>query len=40
VVPPQNDPVLLLLMRIRDEAHRFALSYHRMRRAKQFTGRT
>ena len=40
VVPPQNDPVLLLLMRIRDEAHRFALSYHRTRRAKQFTGQT
>ncbi len=38
VVPPQNDPVLLLLMRIRDEAHRFALSYHRMRRARKFTG--
>jgi excinuclease ABC subunit C len=38
VVPPQNDPVLLLLMRIRDEAHRFALSYHRARRARQFTG--
>jgi len=38
VVLPPNDPVLLLLMRIRDEAHRFALSYHRARRAKKFTG--
>jgi len=38
VVLPPNDSVLLLLMRIRDEAHRFALSYHRARRAKQFTG--
>ena len=38
VILPPNDPVLLLLMRIRDEAHRFALSYHRARRAKQFTG--
>jgi excinuclease ABC subunit C len=38
VVLPPNDPVLLLLMRIRDEAHRFALSYHRARRAKAFTG--
>ncbi len=38
VVPPHDDPVLLLLMRIRDEAHRFALSYHRMRRARTFTG--
>jgi excinuclease ABC subunit C len=40
VVLSGNDPVLLLLMRIRDEAHRFALSYHRTRRAKQFTGHT
>lgn len=38
VVLPQNDPVLLLLMRIRDEAHRFALSYHRTRRARTYTG--
>jgi excinuclease ABC subunit C len=38
VVLPANDPVLLLLMRVRDEAHRFALSYHRARRAKQYTG--
>jgi excinuclease ABC subunit C len=40
VILPANDPVLLLLMRIRDEAHRFALSYHRARRAKKFTGKT
>ncbi len=38
VVLPPNDAVLLLLMRIRDEAHRFALSYHRVRRAKRLTG--
>ncbi len=38
VVLPPNDPVLLLLMRVRDEAHRFALSYHRARRAKRFAG--
>lgn len=38
VVLPPNDAVLLLLMRIRDEAHRFALSYHRARRAKRLTG--
>lgn len=30
-----NDPALLLLMRIRDEAHRFALAFHRARRAKK-----
>ena len=35
VVLPPNDPALLLLMRIRDEAHRFALSYHRARRTKK-----
>ena len=40
VVLPPNDPVLLLLMRIRDEAHRFALSYHRARRARKFTDGT
>ncbi len=38
VVPQQNDPVLLLLVRIRDEAHRFALSYHRVRRARKLIG--
>jgi excinuclease ABC subunit C len=34
VVLPPNDPVLHLLMRVRDEAHRFALSFHRARRSK------
>ena len=34
VVLPQNGPVVLYLARIRDEAHRFAVSYHRRRRAK------
>jgi len=32
---PGNDPLLLLLMRIRDEAHRFALRFHRGRRARE-----
>ncbi len=32
-----RDPGLLLLMRIRDEAHRFAISYHRLLRKKAFT---
>jgi excinuclease ABC subunit C len=32
---PTDDPGLLLLQRIRDEAHRFAVSFHRQRRAKR-----
>ncbi len=35
VVLPPNDPVLFLLMRVRDEAHRFALAFHRARRTKK-----
>jgi len=31
---PYNDPALLLLQRIRDEAHSFAIRHHRMRRRK------
>jgi excinuclease ABC subunit C len=34
----RNHPVLSLLMRIRDETHRRAISYHRKRRKKQLTG--
>jgi excinuclease ABC subunit C len=33
----QDHPVLLLLMRIRDEAHRRAITYHRKLREKAFT---
>jgi excinuclease ABC subunit C len=34
LILPQHSPVVLLLARIRDEAHRFAITYHRKRRAK------
>ena len=34
VVLQPNDPALHLLMRVRDEAHRFALTFHRARRKK------
>lgn len=32
-----RDPALLLLMRLRDEAHRFAVTYHRLLRKKALT---
>lgn len=35
---PVNAPGLLLLRRLRDEAHRFALSFHRKIRDKRMTG--
>lgn len=34
IVPPQNSPMVLLLARIRDEAHRFAITHHRKQRSK------
>lgn len=35
LILPPNDPVLHLLMRVRDEAHRFAVTFHRARRARR-----
>ncbi|HEY1866658.1 MAG TPA: excinuclease ABC subunit UvrC [Candidatus Cybelea sp.] len=37
IVLPPNSPGLHLIQRIRDEAHRFALTYHRQRRTKSMT---
>ena len=34
---PRNSEALYLLQRIRDEAHRFAISYHRELRGKRMT---
>lgn len=35
IILPHDSPVLLLLQRIRDEAHRFAVGFHRVRRKKE-----
>ena len=35
----KRSPALRLIMRIRDEAHRFAVSYHKLLRKKAFIGR-
>jgi excinuclease ABC subunit C len=35
---PTHDPSLLLLQRIRDEAHRFAVTFHRQRRTRRDLG--
>ena len=38
IVLPPGSPGLHLVMRIRDEAHRFAVEFHRKRRGKAMTG--
>jgi len=37
IVLPPGSPGLHLIMRVRDEAHRFAVTYHRLRRDKAMT---
>ena len=37
VIIPRGSEALYLLQQIRDEAHRFALAYHRLRRGKRMT---
>ncbi|MFP5299491.1 MAG: excinuclease ABC subunit UvrC, partial [Actinomycetota bacterium] len=37
VIIPRGSDALYLLQQIRDEAHRFALAYHRLRRGKKMT---
>jgi excinuclease ABC subunit C len=36
---PKDSPALQLLQRVRDEAHRFAVSFHRLRRKRALLGR-
>ncbi len=37
IILPRNSEGLYMLQRIRDEAHRFAISYHRSKRSKRMT---
>ncbi len=38
VVIPRGEEALYLLQRVRDEAHRFAINYHRTLRGRRMTG--
>jgi excinuclease ABC subunit C len=38
VILPRNSEALYLLQRVRDEAHRFAISFHRAKRSKRLQG--
>jgi excinuclease ABC subunit C len=37
IIMPRNSEGLYLLQRVRDEAHRFAINYHRSKRSKRMT---
>jgi excinuclease ABC subunit C len=37
IIMPRNSEGLYLLQRVRDEAHRFAITYHRSKRSKRMT---
>jgi excinuclease ABC subunit C len=37
IIMPRNGEGLYLLQRVRDEAHRFAITYHRSKRSKRMT---
>ncbi|WP_280464892.1 helix-hairpin-helix domain-containing protein, partial [Nocardia brasiliensis] len=37
VIMPRNSEALFLLQRVRDEAHRFAITFHRSKRSRRMT---
>lgn len=37
MILPRNSEALFLLQRVRDEAHRFAITFHRSKRSKRMT---